>query len=170
MVLSMWTFWVALALMVIGLAGVVLPVIPGTGFIWIVALVYAIAERFATIDFLTLIVLTILGLGGVTANVWMSQLGAKVGGASLGSTLWGLGGSLLGGLIGLAFGGIGAVPGMLIGSIAGILINERRQRGDWKTAWQATLGLVVGFTLSSLVQFIIGLAMIAIFVWQVLRG
>ncbi len=165
-----WTFWVALVMMVVGLLGVVLPLIPGTGFMWVVVLIYAISERFAAIDVFSFIVLTVLGLGGATADLWMSQLGAKVGGASLWSTVYSLVGSLAGGLIGLIFAGVGAVPGMIIGSVAGILINEYRERQDWKLAWQATVGLVLGFTLSTVVQFVIGLLMLVIFVWQVLRG
>lgn len=165
-----WTFWVALVMMVVGLLGVVLPLVPGTGFMWVVVLIYAISEGFAAIDVISFIVLTVLGLGGATADLWMSQLGAKVGGASLWSTVYSLVGSLAGGLIGLIFAGVGAVPGMIIGSVAGILINEYRERQDWKLAWQATVGLVLGFTLSTVVQFVIGLLMLALFVWQVLRG
>ena len=168
--LPLWSFWVALILMVVGLLGVVLPAIPGTGFMWIVVFLYAILERFAAIDPISFIVLTILGLGGATADIWMSQLGAKVGGASIWSTLASLAGTLLGAIIGVFFGGVGIIPGMLIGSIVGVLLNEYRVRQEWKAAWKATLGLVVGFTLSSLVQFVIGLLMLAIFVWQVLRG
>jgi uncharacterized protein YqgC (DUF456 family) len=170
MILPAWAFWVAIVLMFVGLLGVLLPAIPGTGFIWIVVLIYAIAERFATIDVFSFIVLTILGLGGATADIWMSQLGAKVGGASIWSTLASLVGALLGGLIGLLFGGIGAVPGMLIGAVVGVLLNEYRERRTWKTAWRATLGLLIGFTLSTLVQLVIGIAMLAIFAWQVHRG
>ena len=170
MALPAWAFWVAVVLMVVGLVGVVVPAIPGTGFMWIVVLVYAIAERFATIDVLSFIVLTVLGLAGATADIWMSQLGAKVGGASIWSTLASLAGALLGGLIGLLFAGIGAIPGMLIGATLGVLLNAYRERRAWKAAWQATMGLIVGFTLSSLVQLVLGVAMLIVFVWQVRRG
>ena len=51
-------FWIALAAMLIGLAGTILPAVPGIGLIWGAALVYAIIERFATIDPLTFAVLT----------------------------------------------------------------------------------------------------------------
>ena len=39
-------FWIALAAMLIGLAGTILPAVPGIGLIWAAALVYAIVERF----------------------------------------------------------------------------------------------------------------------------
>ena len=53
MVLPKWAFWLALAAMLVGMVGVVLPIVPGVGFIWLVVLSYAIAERFAAIDPLT---------------------------------------------------------------------------------------------------------------------
>jgi uncharacterized protein YqgC (DUF456 family) len=170
MVLPQWAFGAAVALMVIGLVGAVVPVIPGLGWMWIVVLVYAIAERFRTIDPLSFAVLTLLGLGGMTADIWLGQLGAKVTGASLASILCSLAGGLLGGLIGFLIGGLGALLGTLIGSILGVLLNEYRERREWKPAWKATLGLLVGFTLSSAVKIAIGLAMLGLFVWQVLRG
>jgi len=170
MVLPQWAFGAAVALMIVGLLGVLLPVVPGLGWMWIVVLVYAIAEHFRTIDPLSFGVLTILGLGGMTADIWLSQLGARVTGASLASTLFSIAGGLIGGLIGFLVGGIGALPGTLVGSILGVLLNEYRERREWRPAWKATLGLLVGFTLSSAVKLALGLAMLAIFVLQVLRG
>jgi uncharacterized protein YqgC (DUF456 family) len=79
-------------------------------------------------------------------------------------------GGLLGALIGLFFGGIGAIPGAWIGSIAGVMVSEWIERKDWRAALRATLGLVVGFTLSTVVQLVFGVLMFAIFVWQVVRG
>jgi uncharacterized protein YqgC (DUF456 family) len=163
MVLPAWTFWTAVVLMLVGLAGVLMPAVPGVGLMWIVILVYAIAERFATIDPLWFTVLTVLGLAGATADIWMSQLGARTAGASVVSML---AGALLGGLIGLFFGGIGAFPAMIIGAILGVFLNEYRTGKAWGAAWRAALGLVVGFTLSTVLQLCIGAAMLAIFVWQ----
>ena len=170
MVLPQWAFGAAVVLMIVGLLGVVLPVLPGLGWMWIVVLAYAIAERFRAIDPLSFAALTILAAGGMTADIWLSQLGARFGGASLASTLFSIAGGFLGGLIGFMFAGIGALPGALVGSIAGVLLNEYRERRAWRPAWKATLGLLVGFTVSSAVKLVLGLAMLAIFVWQVLRG
>jgi hypothetical protein len=170
MVLPGWAFWLAIALFAFGLLGVLMPAMPGVGLIWIVVLVYAIAEGFATIDALSFAVLTVLGVAGATADLWLGQLGAKAAGASFRSTLWGLAGALAGGLLGLLLGGVGALPGMWVGAILGVLLNEQRERGSWKAAWQAAVGVAIGSVISIGVQLAIGLAMIAIFVWQVLRG
>lgn len=170
MMLPMWAFWIALAAIAVGLIGVILPVIPGVGFIWLVILVYAIAERFATIDIITFIVLTILGAIGVSADVWMSQAGAKAGGASPWSLLVGLVLGAVGAIIGSIFFGVGAIPGAIIGAIAGVVIAEWHRHEDWNEAFKVGGGWLMGCALSGVVQFLVAILMIAIFVWQALKG
>ena len=181
MVLPRWAFWLALGGMTIGLLGVFLPLIPGVGFIWLIALIYAIAEKFAAIDPITFTVLTILGAIGVSSDIWMSKLGAKVGGASAPALLAGLGlgvvGALLGliiGTIGLLFGlpflEIGIAPLAIIGAMLGVFLVEWRKHDDPQKALKATGGWLIGCFLSGIVQFAISALMMLIFIWQVLRG
>jgi uncharacterized protein YqgC (DUF456 family) len=170
MILPMWAFWVALAAMIVGLVGVILPVVPGVGFIWLVLLVYAIAERFATIDPITFTFLTLLGAIGFSADLWMSQLGAKAGGASIWSLLAGLLLAAIGAVLGLAFLGIGAAPGAIIGAVLGVVLAEWYKRKDWREALKAGGGWLVGCTLSGGVQFLVAILMIVVFVWQALKG
>jgi uncharacterized protein YqgC (DUF456 family) len=166
----MWAFWAAVAAMVVGLIGVILPIIPGVGFIWIVMLIYALAEQFATIDPITFGVLTVLTAVGVTADLWMTHAGAKIGGASIRSLLAGMGMGLIGAVVGAAFLGIGAVPGALLGTLVGIVLAEYYRRRDWSEAFKVAGGYLVGCTLSGGVQFLIAALMIAVFVWQALKG
>ena len=170
MVLPVWAFWVALAAMLIGMIGVILPVVPGVGFIWIVVVIYAIAERFATIDPITFSVITILGAIGVSADLWMSQIGATAGGASPLSLLAGALLGAVGSLVGLLFFGVGAIPGAIIGALAGVVIAEWHRREDWREAFKAGGGWLAGCALSGIVQFIVATLMILIYVWQVLKG
>jgi uncharacterized protein YqgC (DUF456 family) len=169
-VLPMWAFWIALAAMAIGLIGVILPLVPGVGFVWIVVLIYAIVERFATIDPITFAAITVLGAVGISADLWMSHAGAKVGGASVWSLLAGLVLGAIGAIVGLVFLGAGAVPGAILGAILGIVLAEWYQRKDWREAFRAGGGWLIGCTLSGGVQFLVAILMIVIFVWQVLRG
>jgi len=169
MVLPMWAFWIALAAMVVGLVGVILPVVPGVGFIWIVVLIYALVERFATIDIITFGVLTVLAAVGVTADLWMTQVGAKAGGAAATSLLVGMLFGAVGAIIGTLF-VVGTIPGAIIGAVAGIIIAEYHRREDWNEALKVGGGWAVGCALSGGVQFIISIVMILIFVWQALRG
>ncbi len=170
MVLPLWVLGLTVVLLIIGLLGVLLPGVPGVGLMWVVILLYAIAERFATIDPLSFAVLTVLGVAGATADLWLSILGAQVAGASLRSTLYGMVGAFLGGAIGFLFAGVGAIPGVLVGSMLGVWVSEYVERKDWRAALKATMGMVLGFTVSTVVQGILGLIMLGIFCWQVLRG
>jgi len=170
MVLPMWAFWLTLAVMLVGLLGVILPAVPGVGLIWIVILVYAIAERFATVGPFSFVILTILGAVGVTADIWVSQTTGKLSGASWQALLAGLGLGAVGFVAGLIFGAVGAVPGGILGALAGILLVEYNHRKDWKLAAQAGAGWLLGCLVSGAIQFVISLIMIAIFVWQALLG
>jgi uncharacterized protein YqgC (DUF456 family) len=168
--LPQWPFIVALIAMFVGVIGVLLPIVPGVGFIWFVVLVYAIAERFSAIDPLTFIFLTILGATGVTADLWMSQVGAKAGGASIWSLLVGLLTGVIGAIVGSVFLGVGAIPGAIIGAVAGVILAEYYKRKDWREALKAGGGWLVGCTLSGGIQLLIAILMIVTFIWQVLRG
>lgn len=157
----MSVFWLAVALtvMFIGLLGVLLPLIPGVGLIWITALIYAIAEGFQNVDPITMVVLSIIAIPGITADIWVSSLGAKVGGASF----WSIVASLLGGIIGFLFFNL---PGALIGSLVGLVVVELFRAKDWRQALKASGGWVVGRLVSTAVQLVVGVIMIAIFWWQ----
>jgi uncharacterized protein YqgC (DUF456 family) len=166
--MPMWVFWAAVLLMLVGLVGILLPAFPGAPIIWVAAVAYVLLDGFTHIGVGWFVLLCILGLAGSTADVWVSMLGARAGGASFVSTLCSLVGATVGGLIGALIGGVGAFPGIVVGAILGVLLNEYRVRREWRAAFQATLGLVAGFTVSTLIQLTIGGVMIAIFVWRVL--
>ncbi|MGD8243692.1 MAG: DUF456 domain-containing protein [Anaerolineae bacterium] len=166
----MWTFWIALAAMVIALLGILVPIIPDIVLIWSVILVYAVSERFTTIDPLTFVVLTLLAVLGVSAEFWMSQAGAKAGGASIWSILAAIALGIAGAALGLIFFGIGAVPGAFIGALVGLVLAEWYQNRDWHKTRKVVGGWLLGYLLSVGVQLSIGILMILIFVWQTLRG
>ncbi|MDY7040209.1 MAG: DUF456 family protein, partial [Chloroflexota bacterium] len=77
-----WWAVLALIIMLVGLAGIILPVVPGVALIWLAAVGYAIVDGFTQVGPVILVVFTLLGLLGVTAELWVSSLGGKAGGAS----------------------------------------------------------------------------------------
>lgn len=161
---------VALFVMLIGLVGVILPILPGLILVWLGALGYALVEGFDTIDPLTFVALTILAVVGISADIWMTQLGAKFGGASTRSQLLGLAGGLVGAIGFFFLGGVTAGIGALIGSVAGVFLGEYWRYADWNKALRSGAGWLLGWLASVILQFVIGGAMIALFVWQVFRG
>jgi len=154
-------FWltVALVAMFIGLLGVLLPLVPGVALIWLTALIYAIAEGFKNIDPITMVVLSVIAIPGITADIWVSSLGAKAGGASR----WSIVASLVGGVVGFL---ISTLPGALIGALAGLMAVELFRAKDWRQALKASGGWIAGWLLAAVVQIVIGAIMIAIFWWQ----
>jgi uncharacterized protein YqgC (DUF456 family) len=137
---------------------------------WVVVLVHSILDRFVTVGVPWFVVLTVLGIAGATADIWVSLLGARAGGASVASTLFSLGGALVGGAMGILIGVVGAFPGLVVGALLGVFLHELRVHRHWKQALKATLGLVVGFTVSTVVQLAIAAVMLGIYIWRGASG
>jgi uncharacterized protein YqgC (DUF456 family) len=152
-----------LLVMLVGVIGTVVPVIPGTILIFAAAFIYALLERFEAIGWPTLVALGLLTAVATTADIWASSIGAKMGGASG----WSVVAGLVGGLIGLFF---FSLPGAIVGAILGVLLTEAFRLRDWGKALKAGSGWAIGWVLATILQLIIGLAMVAIFVWQVMQG
>lgn len=170
-------FGVAVALIVVGLVGTVIPILPGMVLIWLSVLAYAIIESFGcgyflckAIDVFTFIVLTLIALAAGTADIWLSALGAKTTGASRRAVFLGF----IGSLVGLVLGTFIPIPifGNLIGSVlgyaAGLLLGQYHKYQDWNTAVRASLGGVAGWGIGTVVQFGGGVLILILFVWQVL--
>lgn len=154
---------VTLALMFISLLAVLVPLVPGVALIWLIALIYAIAEGFKTIDPVAMIALSVIAIPGITADIWVSSLGARAGGASFWSILL----SLLGGTVGLvAF----SLPGAVVGAMVGLVAGELLRAKDWRQALKASGGWLVGNLLSAAIQMTLGAIMILIFWWQAKGG
>jgi uncharacterized protein YqgC (DUF456 family) len=149
--------------MLVGLIGIVLPVLPGTIIILVAAFVYALIEGFQTVGWPTLVVLGLLAVVATTADVWASSVGAKIGGASGWSVVFGL----VGGLVGFV---VLSLPGAIIGAVLGVLLTEIVRVRDWRQAFKAGSGWVVGWILATVVQLAIGFVMVAIFFWQAVLG
>ena len=153
----------ALLVMSVGLIGTVVPVIPGTILIFLAALVYALVEGFQAVGWPTLLVLGLLALVATTADLWVSSIGAKLGGASGWSVLVGL----LGGLAGFV---VFSLPGAILGAVLGVLLVELIRLGDLRQALKAGSGWAIGWALATVLQLGLGLVMVAIFVWQITQG
>ena len=153
----------ALIVMLVGVIGTVVPVIPGTVLIFLAALVYAVLDGLQTVGWPSLIVLGLLTVVATTADIWATSVGARLGGASGWSVVAGLAGGLLGFVL-------LSLPGAIIGAIAGVLGSEVVSVRDWRQALKAGGGWLVGWILSTVVQLGAALTMVVLFVYQVWRG
>jgi uncharacterized protein YqgC (DUF456 family) len=147
--------------MLLGLAGAFLPLIPGVPLVWLGATGYGILDGFHHLSLPAFLALTLLGAIGTTAEVGATQIGTRAGGASGWSALVG---SCLGGLALLFF----SLPLALLAALAGVFGVELARRGDVETAARGSGGWLAGWALSAVAQFAISLFMILFFLWVVL--
>ena len=97
-----------------------------------------------------------------TSDLWLTLFGAKKGGASVKSMLIGTMGAIAGSFV-------FPLVGTIAGYIAGLLLGEYWQHGDWELAKKAGLGGLAGWGIATIIQFIGGIFIFVIFLWQVLH-
>ncbi|UCG23521.1 MAG: DUF456 domain-containing protein [Chloroflexota bacterium] len=169
--LQAFLFGLAVVFLLIGIVGVIVPVLPGILLIWLTVLAYAILDGFQSIDWITFTIITLIALATGTADIWMSLFGSKRGGASFLSMVYGVVGAIIG-FFALSFVAplIGSLFGGILGYSAGVLLGEYQKQRDWNLAIRASLGGLAGWGVATVIQFSGGMLILAIFVWQVLKG
>jgi|SRR5918995_2678562 uncharacterized protein len=148
--------WVlSLLLILIGLAGLVLPAIPGAPLLFAGLFLAAWAEDFAYIGKGTLTILGLLALLTYGVDLWATMFGAKKFGASKRAIV----GAVVGAVIGIFFG----FPGILFGPFIGAVIGELSARRGAQAAARAGLGATIGLVLGAALKIALALSMIGIF-------
>jgi uncharacterized protein YqgC (DUF456 family) len=150
-----------LFLMLVGLIGCLLPVLPGVPVIYVVAFVYAAITGFETIGSGFLIAFGIL----TVVTLILDNLAGVYGAKRFGATRWGMLGAILGMIIGLIF---GSIIGMIIGPFFGAVLLELLAGKQSGQAFSAGLGTFVGFVGGTLLKIAVGVGMVSAFVYRVL--
>ena len=153
-------FTISLIIMIVGMAGIIVPIIPSTPLIWLGAFLYAIFTRFEKVTWMVLLIFALLTIFSIV----LENLGNVYGAKRFGATRWGIVGSIVG--IGVGF-YVGGPIGLILGPIVGTVIFEIIGGKGYKGALKSGLGNFVGFLGGSVVKIIIGLTMICIFIWKV---
>lgn len=150
-------FWYALAaiLVLVGLAGVVLPALPGLPLVFAGMLVAAWAGDFQRIGPVPLVALGLLTVLSVVADFIATAAGAKRVGAGP-MAVWG---AALGTLVGLFFGPLGLVGGPFLGALLGELWHTRQLR----RATHVGLATWVGLLLGTVLKLALAFAMLGLF-------
>lgn len=152
---------IVIFLLLLSLIGTLIPVIPGVLLMWLIVFIYALVDGFTTVSSTAFILITLIALITGTSDIWLTLFGAKKGGASIRSMLIGTVGAIAGSF---AF----PIVGTIIGYIGGLLLGEYWQHGDWEMAKKAGIGGLTGWGIATVIQFIGGIIIFAIFLWQVL--
>ena len=149
------TYAVAAVLVVAGLAGTILPVLPGVLLVFGGLFLAAWADDFTRVGYVTLAIIGGLGLLAFAADFFASVLGAKRVGASP-QALFGAG---VGGFAGLFLG----IPGVILGPFVGAALGEFFARGRVLQAGKVGFGTWVGLLVAAVAKVAIAVAMVAIF-------
>jgi len=153
----------AVIMMLVGIAGTVLPALPGLPLVFAGMLLAAWAGDFEQVGGWTLAALALLTLLSLGIDLMATALGAKRVGASKPALI----GAVLGTFAGLLFGIVGIFIGPFVGALLGELIWLRgvggRELGQaTKVGLGTWLGIVVGTILKLGVAFVmVGLFAIA---------
>jgi uncharacterized protein YqgC (DUF456 family) len=134
----------AVVLVLVGIAGVILPALPGLPLVFAGMLLAAWAGDFQKISWITLVVLGLLTLLSLAVDFFATMMGAKRVGASRKALL----GAVIGTFAGLFFGGpIGLFAGPFIGALLGELWHGRELGQAAKVGLGTWLGMLVGTVL-----------------------
>lgn len=150
----------AIILVIIGLAGTVLPALPGVPLIFGGLLLIAYQDGFNKVGAITLIVLGILTVLAFVIDYLAAVFGAKRVGASRLAIIGAIGGTLFG----LFFGFLGLIVGPFVGAAAGEFIARRDAFQAGKVGLATWLGIVIGVAAKLGIAFL----MIGIFVTKYL--
>ena len=149
-------------LMLAGLAGAIVPLLPGAPLIVAGALVYAIATDFTPVGAGRLTILAALGVAGWLLEHIAGSIGARRAGGSRGAVV----GALLGMLADVMLAPVGLLLGPIAGAIAAELLVGRELAASVRIGVGAALGVLAG--LAS--HFALALIMVALFAWWVWWG
>lgn len=157
----LWLTYLAAGLLIaIGLAGVVLPILPGIPLMFAGMWLVAWVQDFSQIGAVTLWILALLTVLSVVVDLLASVLGAQRVGASRA----GLFGAAVGTVVGLFFGLPGILLGPLIGAVAGELLYRPGLHGATRVGLATWAGIVVGAVFKVAIAFI----MLGLFVFALM--
>ncbi|MEV0394875.1 DUF456 domain-containing protein [Polymorphospora rubra] len=143
---------------VIGILGVIVPVLPGLPLCWGGVLLWAIFADGGWGKWVVLAVATVIAVvGAVVQYSWPGRNLKRSGVPN--RTL------LIGGLLGLVGFFVVPVVGLILGFVLGVWLAERMRLGDNQSAWPSTKNALKAAGLSMLIE--LGAALGIAFVWVV---
>jgi uncharacterized protein YqgC (DUF456 family) len=156
-------FYTLAALLIIGgLAGSILPALPGIpmvfGGIWLAAAV----DNYRHLGLWWLLIIGALGAAGVIIDFVASALGARRVGASK-RALWG---ASIGTVVGMFFG----IPGLLFGPFIGALAGELSSGNSVLRSAHVGVGTWIGLLVGTLVKLVLSFVMVGLFGVAMLLG
>jgi len=145
----------AIVLIAVGIAGTVLPALPGPILVFAGLLLGAWADGFERVGVATLVLLALLTALAYLVDLAATVLGVQRSGASTRAVV----GAAIGLVAGIPFG----LPGLLIGPFAGALLAELTVHRDMRMAGRAGFAAWLGFLVGTVLKLGLVFAMLGIF-------
>lgn len=154
--------WLLSALLVLaGLAGTVLPLLPGTLLVWAGLLLGAWIDDFTRVGVVTSVLLTLLAALAWALDFVAGLMGAKRAGASPQALV----GAAVGTVVGIFVGFIGVLFMPLVGAGIGEYWAKKDQQRATKVALATWLGLLLGLVAKVVIAFVmVGIFLAALWV------
>lgn len=150
-------------LMIVGLLGIFLPVLPGTTLIWLAALGYGLLVGWGELGPWLFALITVLAIIAAVVEYVGTGIGGRIGGASY----WSIVAGIVLGFVGLVFfSPLGALAGLLLGAF---LVEFYRVR-DVRLALRGMVGMGLGYGGALLAKFVFGVLMVVIWVYWAYTG
>ncbi|MFO1216796.1 MAG: DUF456 domain-containing protein [Burkholderiaceae bacterium] len=160
MVNALW-WTLSITLIVVGLAGTVLPALPGTLFVLGGIVLGAWIDGFTRVGWPTLTIVSVLAVLAWVLDYVAGLLGAKKAGASKEAIL----GAVLGTIIGLAMGLVGVFFMPLVGAAIGEYVAQKDHARAAHVGVATWLGIMAGMVAKVVIAFMmIGVFVVALLI------
>ena len=130
-------------LVVVGIAGTVLPALPGLPLVFAGMLLAAWTGDFEQVGWLPLVVLGLMTALSLAIDFVATAVGAK----RVGASRLAIAGAVIGTFAGLAFGLVGVVVGPFVGALAGELLHTRQVGQATRVGFGTWVGILLGTAL-----------------------
>jgi uncharacterized protein YqgC (DUF456 family) len=150
---------VSAALILLGLAGTVLPLLPGTLLVWSGVLLGAWIDDFTRVGVSTVVIISILAALAWALDFVAGLMGAKRAGASRLALV----GAAVGTVVGIFMGLVGVLFMPLVGAAVGEYWAQRDQHRAAKVAFATWVGLMLGMVAKVVLSFVmVGIFLVAL--------
>lgn len=141
---------------VFGVFATLMPTVPGIPYMFVLAVIYALLDKFQTFTWQYLLALGIIMVISILTDYLSGIIGAKYGGASRRSLFVGFACLVLGTIIAPPFGGF-------LGLFLGVLVSEFLQLGEHIRAFKAAGYSLVGALVGTLINFTLAIIFFIVF-------
>jgi uncharacterized protein len=147
----------ALVVMLVGLVGVVVPVLPGLLLVWVAGAGTMLYLGTDAAGWGVAGLLTLLFLLGSGATIWLPARQGRRGGVPMRSLL----AALVGAVVGFF---VLPVIGFLVGAFVGLLLGEKQRHGDWEPTFASVRNVLRAYGIGIIIELVVGVTMIGIWI------